>query len=350
MNHQSFNSLTIDGIIYSKQQLVSDVVPALLASDEKWRNDVGSFIGLWLNEELALEVFTSGSTGTPKTIRILKSAMILSAQKSIRFFGAEPGTRALMCLPANFIAGRMMLVRAFVGRWNLSLHSPSALSLKPGECFDFAAMVPLQVEKLMNSGFDFNRTGTLIMGGAACSPSVAEALSEYNAWETYGMTETVSHIALRRVSEEWFVPLDRVNLSTDGRGCLMIDAPGITQGILTTNDVVELMSNGRFRLLGRADNVVNSGGIKLFPELIERKAGAELKSQVVVMSLPDSHLGQRLVMVVESAPQAEAVLREKLSKVLDKYELPKQIFFMPTLPLTETGKIDRPALKIILFG
>ena len=346
-----FQSLVIDGVSYSREELLHDVAPSLIQSEEAWRHSIGEFIAQWLDETESIVVKTSGSTGEPKLISVSKQAMVLSAQKTIHFFSLEPRTRALLCLPASYIAGRMMLVRAFVGQWDLHFVQPNDLpeALGDDSVYDMAALVPLQLEQLLATGFNFSRIKTIIVGGAPCSNALRGSLAGSNIWETYGMTETVSHIALRKMGEAWFYPLQDVFLSVDARGCLCIDAPGITDSPLTTNDVVDLQPDGRFRFLGRADHVINSGGIKHFPEELEKKLAVCLEVPFVILGLPDALLGEKIVLVVEADVVDEAGILEKLKTLLDKYEIPKAVMALNPFPHTGNGKIDRPAIRRCLL-
>ncbi|MGV8828702.1 MAG: AMP-binding protein [Breznakibacter sp.] len=346
-----FQSLIFDGVSYSREELLGSVVPSLIQSKEAWRHSIGEFIAQWLDETDSMQVKTSGSTGEPKLISVSKEAMVLSAQKTIRFFGLEPGTRALLCLPASYIAGRMMLVRAFVGQWDLHFVQPNNLfeALGDDSVYDMAALVPLQLEQLLAAGFDFSRIKTIIVGGAPCSNALRQSLAGSNIWETYGMTETVSHIALRKIGEAWFYPLQDVFLSVEARGCLCIDAPGITHCRLVTNDVVELQPDGRFRFLGRADHVINSGGIKHFPEELEIKLAGCFSVPYFLIGLPDASLGEKIVLVLEIDVVDEAGILEKLKTLLDKYEIPKAVMALNPFPHTGNGKIDRPAIRRCLL-
>ena len=346
-----FQSLIIDGISYSRDELLNVVVPMLNQSGESWKQHIGEFITQWLDETDAIVVKTSGSTGEPKEISVTKEAMVLSAQKTIRFFCLAPRSRALLCLPACYIAGRMMLVRAFVGQWDLHFFQPNNLpeALCDGGSYDMAALVPLQLEQLLATGFDFSRINTIIVGGAPCSKALRDSLAGSNIWETYGMTETVSHIALRKMGEAWFCPLEEVFLSVDTRGCLCIDAPGITDSPLTTNDVVDLQPDGRFCFLGRADHVINSGGIKHFPEELEKKLAGCFSVPYLFIGLPDVSLGEKIVLVLETDVVDEAAILEKLKALLNQYEIPKVVMALNAFPHTGSGKIDRPAVRRCLL-
>lgn len=346
-----FQSLIIDGVSYSREELMGSVVPSLIHSEADWKQHIGEFISQWLDETDSIVVKTSGSTGEPKLISVSKEAMVLSAQKTIRFFGLEPGTRALLCLPASYIAGRMMLVRAFVGQWNLHFVQPNNLheALADDSVYDTAALVPLQLEQLLAARFDFTRIQSIIVGGAPCSNTLRDSLVDFNIWETYGMTETVSHIALRKMGEAWFYPLQDVFLSVDTRGCLCIDAPGITHCRLVTNDVVDLQPDGRFRFLGRADHVINSGGVKHFPEELEKKLAGCFQVPYLFIGLPDALLGEKIVLVLETDVVDEVAILEKLKSLLNKYEVPKTVVALNAFPHTGSGKTDRPAVRRCLL-
>lgn len=344
VDFRQYNHLIIEGVHHNREQLINEIVPSLINSDEEWKPDIGRFISVWLNDSETVTVNTSGSTGTPKAIEIKKSAMVLSAQKTIRFFDVKPNSKALLALPARYIAGRMMIVRAFVGKWDISFKNPSSLEISDNEHYNFTALVPLQAEKLLNSNFNFNNSGTLILGGATTPPALAQQLSTYNVWETYGMTETVSHIALRKCGDTYFTPLDGVFLSTDNRGCLVIGAPGISDKTLITNDIVELSNDGRFTFCGRADNVINSGGIKLFPEQIEKKLQPIINSPFVIIGLPHLVLGEQVVLIIQ-ADMGISNLGKIIATHLSKYEIPKKIFFIPQLFYTNNGKLDRLRIK-----
>ena len=339
-----YQTLMVDGVSYSRNELMSSMIPDLIRSGIGWQIQIGEFISQWLDENDSIIVRTSGSTGNAKEIAISKTAMICSAQKTIRFFDLKPQCKALLCLPAAYIAGRMMLVRAFVGQWDIHFQQPNHLTLEGDSRFDFAAIVPLQAEQLLADGFDFTRLKTVIVGGAPCSDALRQSLAQFNIWESYGMTETVSHIALRKMDQQWFSPIEKVVLSVDDRHCLCIDAPGISDSGIMTNDVVEMSSDGRFRFLGRADHVINSGGIKFFPEQIEQKIKSCLTTPFAIIGLPDDRLGEKLALVVESN-QIEEGIMDLLRQHLDRYETPKTICCLNPLLYTPNGKLDRRAIR-----
>lgn len=301
----------------------------------------------WLNDSETIQVKTSGTTGTSKIIGIKKTAMVNSAIATSDFFNLKEGTSALCCLPIKYIAGKMMLVRAMVLGWNLDIVEPSSNPL--ANCvknYDFVAMVPLQVE---NSLDDLQSVKTILIGGAKVTNDLAVKLMSIkcNAYESYSMTETVTHIALKKIGESNFRVLPDVSIAIDDRNCLIIKAPKLNPEIIVTNDIVELMSAQEFIWKGRIDNVINSGGIKLFPEQIEEKLLNKIPSRFFIGGVPDEKLGEKVVLFIEGlAYQLDSAVFDEL----DKYEKPKEIFFFRSFLETETGKIKRKEIIQNLFS
>lgn len=329
----------------------------------------------------AILLHTSGSTGSPKPIWVEKSRMIASARITCNFLELQRGCTALLCLSEEYIAGKMMVVRS--EEWGMKLYrqKPSNHPLKDfmqtngkGIHIDFCAMVPSQVycslqnEEEREALMDI---GNLIIGGGAVSKELANELNSFpNAvWSTYGMTETLSHIALRRLSgseaTDYYTPFDGVSLSVDTDNCLIINAPAVCAETLHTNDVIEFHpadahlpadARKRFRILGRRDNVICCGGIKLQIEEIERTLEEHLSMPFAIAKRSDDKFGEIPVLVVEDAALSSkestafsskeyAEKKERLTAIckslLPKYSQPKDILFISQLPLTETGKICR---------
>lgn len=288
---------------------------------------------------------TSGSTGKPKVITLKKEYMFASAEATIDFLDISRGARALLCLPADKIAGAMMLTRAIVGDWRLSVVEPRAEPLKglANEYFDFAAMVPFQVK---NSWQSLNQVEKLIVGGGAVDEDLVQQMRSLKTqcWHTFGMTETISHVAMRSLSpntESVFKALPGVEFETDQSQRLIIVAPHIGIERMLTNDLVHLINNKSFAWLGRMDNVVNSAGIKLFPESLEQKIN--LPFNFFLTGLPHADLGEQLVMLIESStPLSDDMLEEALS-ALGRYEKPKKIYYLPKFHHTDNGKLQRKA-------
>jgi len=293
----------------------------------------------WFDKSTFLEVQTSGTTGKPKIIRIEKQAMVNSALATGDFFKLQPGNKALLCLSADYIAGKMMLVRALILGLELDTVAVSSFPFQNvSKQYDFVAMVPLQVE---NSLLQLYLVKKLIIGGATVNSFIKSELKELSIeiFETYGMTETITHIAAKKVNEDNFRTLPNVAVSIDDRNCLVIKAPKISKDIIVTNDIVDLISESEFRWLGRIDNVINSGGIKLFPEQIEEKLQNKIANRFFISAIKDDFLGQKVVLIIESkeADKLEVEVFEGLSK----FETPKKIFYVDTFEESASNKINR---------
>ena len=306
------------------------------------------FLSEWFNEDDYVIVQTSGSSGIPKKIRLQKKHMIASAHATGTYFNCLEGTKALICLSADFIAGKMMWVRAMTLGWDVYLSSPVGNPLENNEMmYDFSAMVPMQVENALGQ---LNRVNKLIVGGAPVSSSLYEKLQSVSTevFATYGMTETITHIAIKKLNhlnepESYFEVLPNVKISLDKRGCLIIDAPKISENKLVTNDLVKLHSENTFEWVGRYDSIINSGGIKLVPDSIERKLQPLMEERFFIGSLPDEKLGERVVLIVETSQKSDMLQRIKNSEVLNKYELPKEIYFVSKFVETASAKINKIA-------
>lgn len=309
---------------------------------------LGEFLVDWASGKPTLEVNTSGSTGKPKKIVLKKEQMVNSALATAAFFQLRPKQTTLLCLPSTGIAGKMMLVRAMVLGLHLDVVEPSSTPLENnGKAYDFVAMVPMQAQKSLDQ---LHRVSTLIVGGAPVDITLKNQLGllSTKVYETYGMTETITHIAVKEIAPEpqdYFETLPDIGITSDKRGCLVIDAPKISEEKVITNDLVELVAENKFKWLGRYDSIINSGGIKLVPEVIEEKLAAILKARFFVAGIPDETLGQQLVLVVEAEPEPfeENTLLNQIKglKSLSKYEVPKKIYFVRAFSETSTKKIDR---------
>lgn len=319
---------------------------SLVKEGEPFENSIGNFLLDWASDSSTLEVFTSGSTGKPKKIILQKKHMVNSALATGAYFDLKPVHTALLCLPCSGIAGKMMLVRAMVLGLHLEYVEPASTPLQNSDnTYDFVAMVPLQVQ---NSLDKLSRIKTLIIGGAPVDAKLRSALKNCptNCYETYGMTETITHIAVKRIkgdSANCFETLPNISISVDARGCLVIDAPKISDDKIVTNDVVELVGENQFKWLGRYDTIINSGGIKLIPEEIEKKLANIIHSRFFVAGLTDATLGQKLVLVVEESQVDSQKLLSKIKslKGIQKYEVPKEVHALKPFIETKSGKIHR---------
>lgn len=331
------NDFRLSGIHFTKDDMLQ-IACNYIKDGQDFQKPFGLFVLDWFDDNPEITLKTSGTTGDPKEITVAKQAMVNSALATGCFFEFEPGDRALCCLPVNFIAGKMMFVRAFVSGLDLDFIEPSVSPMKNiDKEYDFAAMTPMQVE---NSVDKLHLIKKLIIGGSKISDRLQEKLLPLatKSYETYASTETLTHIAAREIGEENFKLLPDISISLDQRGCLVIDAPRISDEKIITNDLVEIKSETRFTWLGRIDNVVNSGGIKLFPEKIEAKLTTKIPYRFFAGGIPDSVLGEKLVLVIEAE---DYELVENLFEDLDKYEKPKEVFFVPEFIETESGKIKR---------
>jgi len=314
------------------------VAYSFIKEGEEFEKPVGDFLLDWFDSKDYIEMFTSGSTGEPKTVIVKKQAMVNSAIATGDFFDLVPGNSALQCLPVKYVAGKMMLVRAMILGLDLEFVAPSSHPMRNNEInYDFVAMVPLQAQ---NSVQELKKVKKLIIGGAAVNKNLEKQLLKLptTVYETYGMTETITHIAARKLGENAFTVLPDVTVSFDDRNCLVIHAPKISNEVIITNDIVELVNENQFAFLGRIDNVINSGGIKLIPEQIEKKLVSKIQQRFFITSKLDAELGEKLILVVEG----EAVnFEDTIYEDLDKYEKPKEVLFIPRFKETATGKIMR---------
>lgn len=331
------NHFKLNGFNLTREDLCR-VAYCFIKEGEDFEKPVGDFLLDWFDNNDYIEMLTSGTTGTPKAIRISKQAMVESALATGDFFDLHPGNKALQCLPVKYVAGKMMLVRAMILGLDLEFVAPSSHPLQDNEIdFDFIAMVPLQAQ---NSLRELKKVKKLIVGGAAMSKSLERQLLKLptEVYETYGMTETITHIAARKLGEKAFTVLPGVTISYDERNCLVIHAPRISEEVILTNDIVELLNENQFVFIGRMDNIINSGGIKLIPEQIEDKLSHKINQRFFIASKPDTELGEKVVLVIEGEEQD---FEDSLYESLDRYEKPKEIVFIPKFEETANGKILR---------
>ena len=344
------------------------------------------FFSEWNNDSDRVLVHTSGSTGKPKPMMVEKKRMLNSARITCDFLGLKPGDSALLCMSLDYIAGKMVVVRSIERHLHLISVSPSGHPLKDINLKDangkdvngeitFAAMVPMQVYNTLQVPEERERLTHirhLIIGGGAIDASLEKELRSLPGniaiWSTYGMTETLSHIALRRINgaeaSEWYQPFDSVKISQTEEGCLVIDAPQVCAETLVTNDIVEIepyiynkVEKLRFRIKGRKDNVICSGGIKIQIEEVEALLKPHLEKPFMIAKKKDEKFGEIAVLLTEDEDlkKVEATIRRLLSGKSDdsnksseskshKYWIPREFRYVEHLPLTETGKPKRSIL------
>jgi len=354
--------ILLEGNSYSRKDLLNYCIeqvnnPGL----PDWNKELKSFIALFLDPAGGTIIQkSSGSTGDPKSFILSREAMLLSAQRTLRFFKLLRGERVLLSLPVHYIAGKMMVVRALLGGLDLQLREPSSRPLKNlSESIAFAAMVPLQLEESLNHGDPVERISKLLIGGGELHPATREKLSRMTSpevYESFGMTETYTHFALKRINgpdpDSIFKLLEGVRAVLDERACLEVEVPGITDGLLSTNDLVEINKQGDgFSWLGRFDNLINSGGIKIIPELLEEQVRDCIGHECLVLPEPDRKLGNRLALVVEfegNDPPIEQ-WKDLLRNCLSAYEQPKRVITVRALPRNASMKPDRTSSRNLLL-
>ncbi|MBR5734997.1 MAG: AMP-binding protein [Desulfovibrionaceae bacterium] len=343
--------LCLDGRKYGPED-----IGALLRLAEEGRPelaDLAHFLADWFSPSESVPVQTSGSTGAPKRFMAPKARMRASAGLTCDFLRLKEGDSALLCMPLKYIGAKMVVVRALERGLDLRCVQPSSHPLRGmAESLDFAAMTPAQVYTTLEvpeEAETLKKVRHLIIGGGAVNGPLAESLRAFpNAvWSTYGMTETLSHIALRRLNgpeaSEWYTPFSGVSVRLAEDGALCILAPAVCEGELVTNDLAELDAAGRFRILGRKDNVINSGGVKVQIEAVEAALAPHIEGAFFITSVPDAQYGEMVVMLREGSG-GEGCLAA-CRRVLHPYACPKRVFTVPSLPRTGSGKPDRAGAR-----
>lgn len=351
-------TLQLNGKIYTEAMLAGGAFPS---TGTEFELTTLSFCRDWLNGLNEFQVTTSGSTGTPKTITFTREQLIASARLTQQALGLKAGMTALLCLDPSFIAGRMMIVRSIFIGMNLVAVEPSANPLNAiTQLIDFAAFVPYQISTILNSAIEkLKSTGIIIIGGGPVDADLEEKFSilgSSKVYTTFGMTETLTHIALRQLHPEretFFTALPGVSVTTDTRDCLVIQAPHLPE-VIVTNDVVELYDESRFTWLGRIDNVINTGGVKVNPEHIEqtiRPLIIPYAPSYFIGSMPDAAFGERIVLVLEGAIVKDTdELLAAIRACVPKFAVPKAVYFLPSFIYTPTGKINRKKTIALLKG
>lgn len=319
-----------------------------------WEKELFAFLKEWFSATDQVQVQTSGSTGKPQTITLPKAVMRKSALRTIDFFGLQKNDRLLLNLPCRFIAGKMMVVRAIVGKMNLIAIDPAdGAHPRIGERFALGAMVPNQVYGLLESTSGkekLQQIQNLLVGGSAISAGLEEQIQKLSnrIVSTYGMTETATHIAIRELNganrSEFYHCLPGITVDVNEAGCLRVHLPESSEP-LQTSDLAQVASSGSFRILGRADSVIISGGIKFVPEELEQKIGHLLDRRFVFSALNDEKLGEKLVLVIEGRKFETAGLEAKINEILTVYERPKAYIFVRHFPETGHSKLSRVELK-----
>ena len=337
-----------NGLHFSHRDL-KEVAYSLVKEGEPHERGTGDFLLDWLDDKDHLLVKTSGSTGIPKDIKLMKQAMVNSAIATGDFFKLEPGDKAIGCLPSHFIAGKMMLVRAMILGLEIDVVEPTARPFfNYNTHYQFCAMTPLQVSNTLDQLLNID---TIIIGGSKVTKALGNQLSKRpnQFFETYGMTETITHVAVKQLKsidcegQDYFHALPNVTFDKDSRGCLLIHAPKLIEAVVVTNDIIDLKNKQAFKWIGRFDNVVNSAGIKLYPEQIEDKLQHLITERYMVAGIENRDLGEQLVLVVENTNLDKKELLNKMekNKDLSKFEVPKLILTLDKFEETINGKVQR---------
>jgi len=342
-------TITVEGITYSSDFFKDNTIVEFVDKSD-FHNQLFLFLKDWFSDSPTLIVKTSGSTGVPKEMKVEKERMIQSACLTCSFLNLQKGNTALLCMPLEYIAGKMMVVRCLIAGLNMYLTSPSGNPLREFDIlFDFVAMIPLQVYNSFQSDIETERLKqikNLIIGGGAIDKNLEIQLKDFpnSVYSTYGMTETLSHIALQKINGEDaslnYHPFESVSLTLDVDDTLIINAPLVSKDTLYTNDIAEINPDGSFRIIGRKDNIINSGGIKIQIEKLEHLLKPYIKDDFAITSLPDPKFGEIIVLLT-----TEKFDLKTISQDVPHYSLPKKIWNIDEIPKTETGKINRAETK-----
>lgn len=353
--------ISINGVKYTPEEIGRQNTSLLKHTDAFGAELIG-FLQEWYNDDTCLKVKTSGSTGTPKEMQVSKQQMANSAAMTCEFFHLTPGSNVLLCMSLEYIAGKMMVVRCLVGGLNLLYCAPSGHPLALCKQIPhFVAMIPMQVYNTLQIATErevFARIPHVLIGGGSIDAQLAQQLQGFDnkIWSSYGMTETLSHIALRRINgieaSPWYTPLKGVKVEMGENNTLTIFAPHVNSQVLHTNDVVQFNEKGQFCILGRVDNIINTGGIKIQTEQLEERLKTLLTLPFQITSVPHPKFGEAITLLVEQPQNTDNeitihTLQEICRKHLPTYWCPKYFFTVAKLPLTGTGKPDRFKAKML---
>lgn len=351
-----YQTFRINGQTYDLKHLEQRAQSAIRSQKEGWQYSFFKFLTELFDHNDYITANTSGTTAAKKTIYLSKLELLQSARRTIEFLKLKSGCTTLLCLPCTYIAGKMMVVRALVYKHNLITLKPS---LTPFYNFNrqinFAALTPQQLIKSKVT-LQKRPVDCILVGGAPVSVGLSQQilkLRDTRVYETFGMTETCSNIALRQINpanQPYFKALEGIDLETDSDNCLVLKYQiGSELKKVVTRDIVRLHDRVYFEWLGRADFVINSGGIKHHPEYLERKISQKFQYDLIVSSLPDRNLGQKLVLIIET-PKTENISKQSLLKAinnhLSKYEKMHDLFLIPQFKRTPSNKIIRRNLPI----
>ena len=342
INHQKFAGNRLTELSQSKVN--NAAIPA-------WEKDIFRFILTWMDDNDFIVQHSSGTTGRSKKLHLLKKSMVVSAENTLSFFDLLPGQTAVLCLPMQYIAGKMMVVRCLVGGLNMEIVEPGSLPELSGiGQIDFCSMVPLQVLNLMKKTGDLSPIKKLLIGGSEITRELESLVSDVSTevFASFGMAETCSHIALRRINGPGAQPdyhaLPGIELNLDNRGCLVIEAPYLPNTVIT-NDLVEFSGPGAFLWMGRYDNLINAAGIKIVPEEMEARIAENTGLVCTVIGLPDEPLGQKVVLVFEETPEiSQSYIISSMQDLFPGKKHPPEIVWVKAFPRNASAKVDRRKL------
>ena len=313
--------------------------------------EIYSFLIFWKSKKSYITVQTSGSTGKPKNIKIRRNAIINSAKATLDYFNIKENSRFHICLPVKYIGGKMMLVRAILNKAEIILTKPEKNVAKDlNDPIDFSAMTSIQVENSLKEK-GFKNIKKLIIGGGPVNDTLIQKIQQLptKCYQTFGMTETVSHIAIRELNklnkDNPYKCLNHVEISTNIDGNLIIKSPYLCIESLTTNDIVQITGNKEFKYIGRSDNLINTGGIKVLPEEIERQLNESLQSVVFfVDKIPDNRSGEKII-VITNKKENTSTIKKACKRITPKHIRPQLIFFIEEFIFTENNKLKRKKIR-----
>lgn len=351
----------INNTSYSGTALISFAQESIrTGKQEPWQTEIYQFIVDFFNLIAPLKQKTSGTTGDPKILDLDRESMIQSAKMTIRHFNLKRGDKVLLCLPMQYVAAKMMLVRALIGGLNLITVEPSGDPLKNCDTtVQFAAMVPLQLYESLKHPESLGKIEKLLIGGGEINPELlreVRKLTTLEVFESFAMSETYTHFALRRINgdrpESYFKVMKKVEISTDHRDCLVVHIPGVTKEQVMSNDLVSIKSKSEFEWLGRIDTIIKTGGVKIIPEILEKKIRDIVGHELLILGIPDEKLGQKLILVVETAADQSLIesWKKSISSILSKPEVPKEIICLVEFPRKSSMKVDRFGVREMIGG
>ncbi|MFY0686067.1 MAG: AMP-binding protein [Cyclobacteriaceae bacterium] len=309
---------------------------------------IKTFVANWEADVHTFSFKTSGSTSSPKNIVLTKDQLTYSARQTLNHLNLNKGGKSLLCIPPQFMGGTMVLVRSIINQMDIDIMTPSSTFPQHSYDYDLASMVPLQLQSILNTNPNYlNQFRHLLIGGAPLNESLEKQLLDLNLsvniYATFGMTETASHFAIRKIGETEYQLLGDIIASTDTDGCLSINGTVTNHQLIQTNDIVSLSTN-RFKWIGRRDFIINTGGFKVSPELVEQSLSKQIAVPFVISSVPDIDYGSKVVLVHEGPYKPEVDFQE-----IHPYMRPKQLFQIDHLPRTKTDKFDRKAVSTWLL-